>query len=234
MSPLSLALIVFELIVMVLSISLHDCAQAWMANRLGDPTGRMLGRITMNPMHHYDPFGTILWPLVSIFAFHSSLPFGWGKPVPMTYRNFPRKDGEMLAILAGPAAQLAAAVVALVLLLICKHTVDGVTSMFQVIVLIEGHVPIEGLASLPALFPILLLLYMCIVVNLLLCVVNMMPVPFLDGGKILTYFLPYNAAQTFQRNSMYFMLGFFLLGGVLVSFIFTPLLAIFQGLLFRM
>jgi Zn-dependent protease len=234
MSPLSLALIVFELILMVLSISLHDCAQAWMANRLGDPTGRMVGRISMNPVQHYDPFGTILWPLVSIFIFHSSLPFGWGKPVPMTYRNFPRKDGEMLAILAGPAAQLGPAVVALLVLLICKHTATGATDMLPYAVKVANRVPIEGLATLPTIFPVLLLLYMCITVNLLLCVVNIMPVPFLDGGKILTYFLPYNAAQTFQRNSMYFMLGFFLLGGVLVSFLFTPLLGIFQGLLFRM
>jgi Zn-dependent protease len=234
MSPLVLALIVFELMVMVLSISLHDSAQAWAANRLGDPTGRMLGRITMNPARHYDPFGTVLWPLVSIFIFHSTLPFGWGRPVPMTYRNFPRKDGEMLAILAGPAAQMAAAVAALLVLLVCKHTVPGATEMVPFAVMVANRVPIAGLDALPTIFPLLLLLYMCIVVNLLLCVVNIMPVPFLDGGKVLTYLLPYNAAQSFQRNSMYFMLGFFLLGGVLVSFLFTPLLGIFQGLLLRM
>jgi Zn-dependent protease len=234
--PLLAALIVFELIVMVLSISLHGCAQAWAANRLGDPTARMLGRITLNPVAHFDPFGTALWPLVSILIFHSTLPFGWGRPVPMTYRNFPRRSsrylqGEILAILAGPAAQMLTACVALLILVIVKHLVPDAQFMFQIASFLSFRVPLDGLASLPSYFPALLLLYMAIVVNLLLCVVNMMPVPFLDGGKVLTYFLPYNAAQAYQRNSTYFMIGFFLLGGVLVNIIFMPLLGVFTGLL---
>jgi Zn-dependent protease len=94
--PLNFALILFELVVMVLSISLHDLAQAWMANRLGDPTGRMMGRISMNPAKHFDFFGMVLWPL--LFIFRSPLILGWGKPVPMTPRNFPRASrDEMVA-----------------------------------------------------------------------------------------------------------------------------------------
>jgi len=229
--PLIVALIVFELVVMVLSISLHDCAQAWMANRLGDPTAMMLGRVTVSPAKHFDPFGMVVWPLVSIIIFHSTLPFGWGKPVPMTYRNFPKKNGEVLAVLAGPATQLLTAIVALIVLIVVKHTVAGAGLMLQVASMLSFRVPLDGLAGLPSIFPVLLLLYMCIVVNLLLFVVNLMPVPFLDGGQILAYLLPYNASQAFQRNSMYFMIGFFLLGGYIVSYIFGPLLAIFMALL---
>jgi len=229
--PLELALIVFELVVMALSISVHDCAQAWMANRLGDPTARMVGRVSISPAVHFDPFGMLLWPLVSILIFHSTLPFGWGRPVPMTYRNFPKKNGEFLSILAGPAAQLLVAVAATVVLLLLKHTLPGTADMFQIASMLSFRVPLEGLATLPPIFPLLLLLYMAIVVNLALAIVNMMPVPFLDGGQILAYLLPYNAAQTFQRNSTLFMIAFFLLGGYLVSFIFMPLFALFNALL---
>ena len=229
--PLKFALIIFELVVMVLSISLHDCAQAWAANRLGDPTARMLGRVTVNPVAHFDPFGMLIWPLISILIFHSTLPFGWGKPVPMTYRNFPKKNGEVLAVLAGPATQLLVAVAATLFLLILKHTIPGTGFLLPIATMLSFRVPLDGLATLPPIFPLLLLLYMGIVVNLILAIVNMMPVPFLDGGKILAYLLPYNAAQTFQRNSTLFMIAFFLLGGYLVSFIFMPLFGLFNAIL---
>src|SRR5580698_6321475 len=119
--PLTGALVIFELLVMVLSISLHDCAQAWMANRLGDPTARMMGRMTMNPAKHFDLFGMAIWPL--IYIFRSPLILGWGKPVPMTPRNFrnPSRD-EMIATLAGPGAQLLAAIIALIILIVLRHT----------------------------------------------------------------------------------------------------------------
>jgi Zn-dependent protease len=173
----------------------------------------------------------VIWPLVSIIIFHSPLPFGWGKPVPMTYRNFPKKDGEVLSILAGPVAQLLVAAIALIILVVVKHTVPNSGILFQVAQMLSFRVPLEDLATLPSIFPVVLLLYMSIVVNLALAIVNIMPVPFLDGGKILAYLLPYNAAQSFQKNSMYFMIGFFLLGGYLVSFVFMPLFGLFNGLL---
>ena len=230
--PMNLALIVFALVVMLLSISLHDCAQAWMANRLGDPTARMVGRITLNPVPHFDLFGTGLWPLMS--AYFSSLPLGWGKPVPMTYRNFRRKDGEMLAILAGPAAQLGTAFVCLVLLVFLKHTGRGVGDVLAVAVLVASRVPLNGLEGLPALFPLLLFLYFGIVVNLLLFVFNLVPVPFLDGGKILSYFLPYNAQRTFEQYSFYIMIAFFFFGMRLIMLAFSPLLGIFTNLLMKL
>jgi Zn-dependent protease len=231
--PLTFVLVVFELVVMVLSISLHDCLQAWMANRLGDPTARMLGRISMNPARHFDTFGMVIAPALSIFLFHSNLLYGWGKPVPMTYRNFPRKNGEMLSVVAGPTAQFLAAVVALILLVVFKHTLAGANASLNVVVgLALAHAaPDDGLAGVPSVFPLLLFLYFCIVINLFLCVFNLLPMPFLDGGKILIHFLPYNAAQAFERYSFYFMIAFFLIGGILVSIVFTPLLAIFTTML---
>ena len=231
--PLIVALVLFELLVMVLSISLHDCAQSWMANRLGDPTARMMGRMTMNPVKHFDPFGMALWPL--IYIFRSPLILGWGKPVPMTPRNFRRASrDEMIATLAGPAAQLLAAIVALVVLIILRHINPGANASLATAVALglrHLEVPTEGL---PGIFPLVLFLYFCILVNLLLFVFNLIPLPFLDGGKILMHYLPYNAAQTYQSIGLYLMFGFMFLGFGIILMIFSPLLAIFNGLLFSL
>jgi len=226
--PQNIALIVFELFIMLFSICLHACAQAWMANRKGDPTARMLGRVTMNPAMHFDPLGTLVWPL--LFIYFSPFVLGWGKPVPMTYRNFPKKNGEVISVLAGPAVQFLAAVVALLILVVLKHASPVNAGMIQAAELMSFRIPAD-FGQLPAIFPLMLLLYVCIVVNLLLCVFNLIPMPFLDGGRILMYFLPYNAAKTFEQYSFYFMIAFFLLGSRLIMVGFGPLLAIFNGLL---
>jgi Zn-dependent protease len=232
LDPTTLALIVFELVVMVLSISLHDCAQAWAANRLGDPTARMMGRLTMNPARHFDPFGMALWPL--IFIWRSPLVLGWGKPVPMTSRNFrsPSRD-EMLATLAGPAAQLLAAIVALLVLVVVRHLLPGSLFSLQMATLLAMRVPVP-VEGLPTLFPLLLLLYFCILVNLLLFVFNLVPLPFLDGGKILLHYLPYNAAQTYQSIGLYLMFGFMFFGFYVIEIVFFPVLAIFKAILFSL
>jgi Zn-dependent protease len=228
-TPLNLAIIAFELVVLVLVISVHDCAQAWAANRLGDPTARMLGRLTLNPAKHFDPWGMVVWPL--LFILRSPLVLGWGKPVPMTYRNFRSRNGEMLAILAGPAAQLLTAVIALALLLVSKHTMTGAAQSLSIVEALAFRAPLDGLADLPNIFPVLLLLYLVIMVSLLLFCFNLIPMPFLDGGRILSYFLPYNAQRAFEQYSFYFMIAFFFLGFRLIMIGFVPLLAIFDGLL---
>ena len=231
-TPLTLALIVFELVVMVLAISFHDAAQAWAANRLGDPTGHMLGRITLNPAKHFDPWGTGISPLLSIFVFSNPLPFGWGKSVPMTYQNFRGKNSEMLAVCAGPAAQMLAAIVALIALVILKHTVAGTTESLDLVSLLSQRVVVDGIGDqMGGIFPLLLLLYLALITNLLLFVFNLLPMPFLDGGRILVHFLPYNAARAFEQYSFYFMIAFFLIGGPLLMIPFNYLVAIFNTLL---
>lgn len=231
--PLTYALIVFELVVMVLSISLHDCAQAWAANRLGDPTARMMGRMTMNPARHFDLLGTLVWPV--LFIFRSPLVLGWGKPITFTPRNFrnPSPD-EMIATLAGPAAQLLAAVVALIALIIVRHAnPDTTLSLLTASALAMRHLGVST-EGLPSIFPLILFLYFCILVNLLLFVFNLIPLPFLDGGKILTHYLPFNAARTYQSMSLYFMFGFFFLGFYVIQIFFFPIMGVFQSLLFSL
>jgi Zn-dependent protease len=229
--PQNFGLILFELFVMVFAISLHGCAQAWMADRQGDPTARMLGRITMNPASHFDVFGTAVWPMLSVFVFHNMQPLGWGKPIPMTYRNFRKKNGEMVSVLAGPAAQFLSAVAALVLLVVLKHFVEGAAGSIVIVLYLTHGMSIGGMDTLPKIFPLLLLLYTTITTSLLLCIFNLLPMPFLDGGRILVHFLPYNAARSFERYSMYFMIAFFFLGFPLIMMVFNPLMGVFNNLL---
>jgi Zn-dependent protease len=232
MSSEDLALIVFELVVMVLAICLHDMAQAWMANRLGDPTARMLGRITMNPAAHFDMFGMVLWPL--IYIWRSPLVLGWGKPVPMTYANFRAKNGELLATLAGPAAQMLAAFLALLVLVVMKHGNPAFNgSLFTAMALSMRNTSVATV-GLPPAFPLVLFLYLCILVNVLLAIFNMMPLPFLDGGKILVHFLPYNAGKAFERAGLWLMIGFMFLGFGIILAVFLPVLNVFNHLLFAL
>ena len=230
--PMTLALVIFELVVMFLAISLHDCAQAWAANRLGDPTARMTGRLTMNPIPHFDFFGMALWPL--IYIWRSPLILGWGKPIPMTARNFRQPQDEIKATLAGPAAQFLAALVCLLALVVVKHANPAVASTLAIADALSlrqlDFVP----AGLPTIFPLLLFLYFGILVNLLLCVFNLIPLPFLDGGKILVYYLPYNAARAYERWGLWLMFGFMFFGFGIVLALFLPLLSWFNGLLYAL
>jgi Zn-dependent protease len=232
--PVSYALVVFELVVMVLSISLHDCAQAWMANRLGDPTGRMMGRISMNPMQHYDPLGTFIFPLLYAII-RPPFIMGWSKPVPMTARNFrnPRR-GENYALLAGPAAQFCLALVALIALIVLRHFNPSTLGPLVIAQHLAMHDLSVGTDDLPSIFPLMLFLYFCILVNLLLFIFNLVPLPYFDGGKILMNYLPYEMAKSYERYGMYFMFAFFFIGFAVVMAFFMPFFSVFNALLFNL
>lgn len=230
---LNVALALFEFVVLLLAISIHDSAQAWIANRLGDPTAKMLGRISLNPLKHYDLLGTLIWP--AIFIFRSPLVLGWGKPIPVTSRNFRRAKDEMYVYLSGPIAHLIAAAVCLVVLVAMKHAVPGVADSLGVAaVLARYRTSMVSTLDLPAVFPVLLFLYYGVLVNLLLFAFNLVPLPLLDGGKVLRYFLSYNAQQTFDNMSFYLMIAFFFVGFGIINAIFQPLLAVFNTVLIAM
>ncbi len=232
-SPLVLVLVVFELVVMVLSIAIHDAAQAWMASRLGDQTARLSGRLTLNPVPHFDFWGTALWPL--IFIWRSPLILGWGKPVPMISRNFRHPKDELKATIAGPVAQVIAAVICLLALIVFKHlNPAGAVGSF----LIADRLSMRELdfvpPGLPPIFPLILFFYFGILVNLLLCVFNLIPLPFLDGGKILVYYLPPNAARAYERWGLWLMFGFMFFGFGIIIAIFAPVLTLFDRLLYSL
>ena len=226
---LEIVLALFEYLVLVLSISIHDAAEAFTADRLGDPTAKMLGRISLNPLRHYDLWGTVLWPL--LFLFRSPLVIGWGKDVPVTDRNLRRPDQVNLIHLSGPVAQLLTATLCLIALLVLKHLIPTTAGALAVVPLYALRSPVIPPSDLPPLFPVILLLYLGILVNILLFAFNLMPLPTLDGGKILRYYLPYNAARLYDQYSFYITIGFLFLGFRLIYLIFTPILGIYQSLL---
>lgn len=229
--PMNLALVIFELVVMLLAIAIHDCAQAWMADRLGDATARLSGRLTLNPVPHFDFFGTALWPL--IYIWRSPLVLAWGKPVPMISRNFRHPKDEIKAVIAGPVAQFFAAILCLVALVIVKHmspTAGPSLGIAAALSMRNLDVPTPA----TPLFPLLLFFYFGILMNLLLCVFNLVPLPFLDGGKILVYYLPPNAARAYERWGLWLMFGFMFFGFGIILAIFLPLLTYFNRLLFAL
>ncbi len=226
---LQVALAIFEYVVLLFAISVHDATQSWIASRFGDPTARMLGRMTLNPVKHFDLFGTGIWP--AIFIYQSPLVLGWGKPIPVTPRNFRRGRDEMLVYLSGPIAHLVAAFACLVVLVILKHTVAGAAASIQIASALAFRSNMVSTLDLPASFPILLFLYDGILLNLLLFAFNLIPLPSLDGGKVLRHFLPYNAQKAFDSYGLYLMIAFFFLGFRVIMAILLPMLTVFDSLL---
>ncbi len=192
---------VFEFVLLIFSLSVHECSHAWVASRLGDQTARMQGRVTLNPMYHVDPIGTLIFPAIAIFGpfvglqLFAGMLIGWAKPTPVTTRNFRRlvRD-ENLVTLAGPASNLLLTVVALAVLIVLVHAVpDGRTIViytFRGMVLPDIN---------PGVQAVVLLAVAAIEINLSLFFFNLLPIPPLDGSHLVRNMLPYNAVQTYDR-----------------------------------
>ena len=237
MQSSAIVIAVFEFILLLFSLSVHESAHAWMASRLGDQTARMLGRVSLNPMDHIDPIGTLLLPAIMIFGplfgfgFFGGFLFGWAKPVPIISRNFRNfKRDDMLVSLAGPASNLLLAFVAFLGLAILEITIpDG-----------RNVVPASLLASIfrtgeVVSSPPVLLCSVALVLNLSLFIFNLIPIPPLDGSHILRQVLPYNAVRVFDSISG--PLGYLLLifvGGAVMRLLLTPVLAIVFSVLIHL
>jgi len=229
MNQQEFVLILFQVVVLVLAFSVHESAHAYVAMRLGDPTAYMLGRVTLNPMKHLDPLGSVLIPLIAL-VYHWPV-IGWAKPCPVTTRNFHnlRRD-DILVSMAGPTSNLAMAIVALVLLIVFKHAAPGGLLTIAAAVATANHFAVD-VAALP-LFPVAMLLYYGVLINLLLFVFNLIPIPPLDGSHVLRHFLPYRVEQIYDRMGMFALLFLFVIFGWFVSpMLFQPLLGVFNGLL---
>jgi Zn-dependent protease len=218
-----LVLAVTQFVILLFSLSVHESAHAWTASRLGDQTARMLGRVSLNPVDHIDPIGTLLIPAIAIFGpligmgFLGGYIFGWAKPVPIISRNFTNfKRDDMLVSLAGPASNLLLAV-------IFFFGLAGI--YFSIGHLPHGADPSTFQEALGMIFNVGLQL------NLVLCIFNLFPIPPLDGSHILRQVLSYDAAQAFDRIT-----GFasYILIILVARFLLGPLLNPVLGLAYRL
>ncbi len=197
-----IGVIVLAFIGLLLALTVHEAAHAWASSRLGDPTARLQGRLSLNPAVHIDPVGTVLLPLVA-FALNAPI-IGWAKPVPVDFRylKHPRRDFMWIA-LAGPASNIVLAVLASLLL----RTLPLMPVSVGTISVVE---------------PLLQFLIAFFRINVLLAVFNMIPVPPLDGSNVVAALLPRDLAYKWDQIRPY---GIFILYGLM----FTGLLGALIG-----
>ncbi|MBI5682957.1 MAG: site-2 protease family protein [Deltaproteobacteria bacterium] len=174
----------------LLAVTLHELAHGWVADKLGDPTARLLGRLTLNPIKHLDPVGTLAFIITGMI--------GWAKPVPVNPLNLKdHRKGMMWVALAGPVTNLFIAAVSAIILRLTLNTGLLLNPSFTFITA-----------------PLLMMLHASVIINIGLAVFNFLPIPPLDGGRVMAGLLPYNMAETYSRIEPY---GFV----ILIILIFT-------------
>ena len=207
MSDNAIQSIIVSIIPILLAITLHEAAHGWAAKRFGDATAFMLGRITLNPLKHIDPIGTIIMPIALWVLSNGSFTFGYAKPVPVNFNNLnnPKRDMVWVAF-AGPGVNLIQAFIwGLIAILAAGIGLEGSMGQF-----------VYGMCQAG------------VWINVLLFVFNLLPLPPLDGGRILVGLLPVRQAIAVSRVEPY---GFFIvmalvLTGIVTTFWLSPLMAL--------
>jgi Zn-dependent protease len=191
---IDVAQVLIAFIVLLFSLTIHESAHAWTADRLGDPTARLLGRVSLNPIVHADLIGTVIFPLLAMVT--GARLIGWAKPVPVNVRRLRhgRRDYVLVAA-AGPASNL-----------ILAFGASMVLAVMPVSPVILGEPNLTA--------PLARLFSMGVQLNLLLAVFNMLPIPPLDGGNVLSGLLPANLARYFDQIRPY---GFLLLYALILT-----------------
>lgn len=192
---------IFSIIVLIFSAVIHEYSHGWMADKLGDPTARYMGRLTLNPLAHLDPLGSVIVPIVLLVT--SGFMVGWAKPVPYNPYNLKdQKNGPALVGLAGPGSNLLIAIIfgiAIRIYMLQGSAIDDrVVMLFGVIVLY----------------------------NIMLALFNLMPIPPLDGSKVLFHLMPYSmhsVREFLERNYLLLLIAFILFG---FDYILVPLLVL--------
>ena len=219
--------ILILLLVILFAITVHEAAHGWAAFKLGDPTAQIMGRVTINPIAHIDPIGTILLPVILVIM--GAPPFGWAKPVPVNPLNLrnPKRDNLLISA-AGPVSNFMVAFAAMVTLLILKGLIPRIDYFLRAYLspggFSRGFHPLEGLA---------LILFYAVVLNVFLAVFNLIPIPPLDGSGILLGLISDEAAQMVERIRPF---GFIIILGLfylrILDLIFNPIQYVILMILF--
>jgi Zn-dependent protease len=219
--PSNLPEIVFQMIAFLFAISVHESAHAWTASRCGDQTARMLGRVSLNPIKHIDPIGTVLLPALA--AWKGWPVIGWAKPTPVDPRNFqnPVRD-DILTSVAGPVSNFIVATGALLLLWAISLT-------SQIGSLIVHTLPAGAGDSM--LVPIAQLLFWLMIINVWLAVFNLIPVPPLDGSHVIRHFLSDSVRRIYDGVGIFGLLALVYLAPGLLTRLTGPFVAFYRSLM---
>jgi len=207
------------MVVLLLAISAHEAAHAWMSWKFGDDTARLLGRVTLNPVAHTDPIGTLLIPIVMFItsSMGQSIPLiGWGKPTPVNPLRWRNKDlANVMVSLAGIMANLLIASIAFIIMKV---------------ILMKGG---RGILPESIAEPVWMLLVQMLIMNVSLAVFNLLPFPPLDGSKVLDTFLPASARPLMEMLEQYgFIILLFLMWMGFFGAIISPIIQVVGYLLY--
>jgi Zn-dependent protease len=217
--------ILFQLIAFLFAISVHESAHAWTANRCGDPTARMLGRVTLNPIKHIDPIGTIVLPVICYLTHFPMI--GWAKPTPVDPHNFKNHVlDDILTSMAGPLSNFIVATIATILLAAIA------------IISPSGRMIVQGALQGYAfgnsfLVPASLLLFAFLQINVLLAVFNLIPVPPLDGSHVLRHFLSDEVRRVYDAVGVFGLMALVFFGGNFLMALIRPVLFLYISILMR-
>ena len=206
--------IIVSVVPIVIAITLHEAAHGFASYKLGDPTAKMLGRLTLNPIKHIDPVGTILMPLALYTLSGGTFLFGYAKPVPIGVRNFknPRRDMAITGA-AGPAMNFAIALVSALLLVYIVA-------------------PVRGVLPAPVSNFLILMLNTSVFVNVFLAALNLIPIPPLDGGRVLAGLVPRHFANKLDEIERYGMfIVIILLVANIARYFITPVMNVMLSII---
>jgi Zn-dependent protease len=197
--------LLLSLCIFFFAVIIHEYAHGWVAWKLGDSTARFMGRLTLNPLAHIDPVGTIFLPLVLIIT-HSPVLFGWAKPVPVDFFNLNNPKRDMIWVgLAGPAANILLAI--------------ALSMLLKIPLIVSSQLAVSVITT-------------AIMANLVLAVFNLLPIPPLDGSRIAMGILPYNLSSEYAKIEPYgFIIIFALLWMGFINSIIWPIVIFLANLL---